>query len=140
MRTRVARACAALALAVSTIAVGAAVAPPPAEAAAYPCSVNQTLRYGQVNSCVRSLQIYLNGYINAKLAVDSSFGPATRAAVRNFQSRAKIQVDGIVGPQTRNAICARTGIPVNSGATRSQIVAAGEAVFQMCWGWGFSFN
>lgn len=128
-------------LATAFVSGGSALATAPeAAAATYPCSKNQTLRQGQKNSCVRALQVYLNGYSNARLTVDGIFGPATNTAVKNFQRKAKIGVDGIVGPQTRLAVCARTGIPINSGATFTQIKAAGTAVFDMCWGWGFYFD
>lgn len=123
------------------IAIGGMVAVSSPASAASACSPGQTLRYGQVNSCVRLLQIYLNGYVNADMPVDSSFGPKTRTAVMTFQSRMGIAVDGSVGPQTRDTICGPgIGIPVNSGATAAEIVAAGEAVFEMCRGWGYVYD
>lgn len=118
---------------------GVAVSSP--AAAAYPCSTNQTLREGNTNStCVKAMQTYLNGYINAKLALDGDFGPNTTAAVKKFQRKMNLSADGIVGPDTRKAVYGHTGIPVDSGATRAQIVAAGDIVIPMCRGWGFSFN
>jgi peptidoglycan hydrolase-like protein with peptidoglycan-binding domain len=131
---------AATALAVLALTAGAVVGAAPAQAAAYPCSVGQTLRSGQVNTCVKSLQTYLNGYINAGLVLDGSFGPKTKSAVIAFQQLAGIGADGVVGPQTRDAVYARTGIPVNSGASWAEIVAAGDAVFPMCRGWGYYFD
>lgn len=38
------------------------------------------------------------------LAVDGDLGPATIAAIKNFQSKAGIVVDGLVGPQTVAAL------------------------------------
>lgn len=131
---------AATALAVLTLTAGAIVGGASAQAASYPCTVNQTLRSGQVNSCVKALQTYLNGYINADLVLDGSFGPKTTAAVKRFQGEAGITKDGSVGPQTRQAVCARIGIPVNSGATWAEIEAAGEIVVPMCVGWGYVFD
>lgn len=124
-----------------TVIVGSLAVSPSAEAATYPCTKNQTLRVGQMNStCVKAMQTYLNGYVNAKLVLDGDFGSKTEQAVMNYQRRVKIGADGIVGPETRLAVFNHTGIPTNSGATQSQIIAAGEAAIQMCRGWGFAFD
>lgn len=86
------------------------------------------------------MQTYLNGYINAKLALDGDFGPKTTSAVKTFQRKMDLSADGIVGTNTRSAVCGHTGIPTNSGATHAQIVAAADVVIPMCEGWGFSFD
>lgn len=60
--------------------------------------------YGQKGdlriTSVQWLQKSLNTYQNAGLAVDGSYGEATKVAVRKFQKSAGIGVDGSAGPQT----------------------------------------
>lgn len=56
------------------------------------------------NSSIASLQAQLNSLINSNLKVDGQDGPATRTAVRNFQSIMGLSVDGIAGSQTWSAI------------------------------------
>lgn len=56
------------------------------------------LSYGAKNEAVRALQALLALRCAAGLAVDGSFGPATKKAVLAFQKRAGIEVDGNVGP------------------------------------------
>src|SRR5690625_1344697 len=74
------------------------------------------LRQGDRGQAVRTLQTKLNER-GASLAVDGSFGPATRTAVRSLQSAAGISVDGVVGPQTWNALNGSTTIGGGDGAT-----------------------
>lgn len=65
--------------------------------------VDDVLNLGDKGMAVSDLQTKLNklGY---KLAVDGSFGPATEAAVRDFQKKYGLEVDGIVGPITEAKI------------------------------------
>ncbi|MFG3128138.1 peptidoglycan-binding domain-containing protein [Streptomyces tendae] len=62
------------------------------------------LKYGSNNSGVSALQWSLNKCYGAGLAVDGSYGNATRAAVIDLQQRLNIGVDGEYGPQTRDAM------------------------------------
>src|SRR5699024_83889 len=73
------------------------------------------LRQGDRGQAVRTLQTKLNER-GASLAVDGSFGPATRTAVRSLQSAAGISVAGVVGPQTSNALTGATTIGGGAGA------------------------
>jgi len=57
-----------------------------------------TLRIGATGSAVVTLQRDLG------IAADGSFGPATLAAVKHFQSSHGLQADGIVGSQTWTAL------------------------------------
>lgn len=56
------------------------------------------------NSSISSLQAQLNSLINSNLRIDGQDGPATQAAIRNFQSIMGLPVDGIAGSQTWSAI------------------------------------
>jgi len=67
-------------------------------------SWNPMLQYGSSGKAVLELQRDLNrifpGYEATPLAEDGEFGPATKAAVQEFQRRVGIAADGIVGPVT----------------------------------------
>lgn len=76
----------------------------------------QTLRQGNANSCVASLQKMANVFCtqSTRLAVDGQFGPKTYSAIRSIQNAfannggyfevringSRIIVDGVAGPQT----------------------------------------
>ena len=57
------------------------------------------LQYGDTGSNVKTLQTKLNK-VGYKLSVDGSFGDATKAAVKSFQTKYKLEVDGIAGKNT----------------------------------------
>jgi len=57
------------------------------------------LQEGATGWPVKALQLVLRG-VNAQLAVDSDFGPVTKAAVVEFQTATGLTPDGIVGPIT----------------------------------------
>ena len=58
------------------------------------------LGVGYHGACVNELQSELNEIDNANLAVDGSFGPATRQALVSFQRQYGLQADGVSGQQT----------------------------------------
>ena len=59
------------------------------------------IKLGDNNYVVAGLQKMLNTVANAKLAVDGDFGPATKAAVQNFQKFFKLgRTDGVVDEGT----------------------------------------
>ena len=65
------------------------------------------LSRGSSGSAVLAVQTKLRKFYPAYAAglkLDGQFGPATEAAVREFQRRAGITVDGIVGPTTRSRL------------------------------------
>jgi Putative peptidoglycan binding domain/D-alanyl-D-alanine carboxypeptidase len=75
-------------------------ATPSGEVAAEP------LRRGSSGPAVAALQERLNRDHPdfSHLVVDGDFGPATEAAVREFQRRAGLAVDGVAGPRTLTAL------------------------------------
>ncbi|WP_370614332.1 D-Ala-D-Ala carboxypeptidase family metallohydrolase [Mumia qirimensis] len=63
---------------------------------------SRSLSQGATGADVRQLQIRVSGYpgYGAVLALDSSYGPATKAAVTRFQQAYGLTADGVAGPQT----------------------------------------
>jgi len=67
----------------------------------------RNLARGSVGDDVARLQAHLKAnypLYAKKLVVDGSFGPATQAAVKEFQRRSGLSPDGSVGPLTRAAL------------------------------------
>ena len=58
------------------------------------------LRFGARSGYVKTLQMLLNKYDNAKLSEDGYFGSGTKSAVVAYQKRRGLGADGIVGKQT----------------------------------------
>jgi hypothetical protein len=62
-----------------------------------------TIQLGSTGQPVRDIQAHLKRVYPAyarQLVVDGAYGPATRAAVTEFQRRSGLTADGIVGPHT----------------------------------------
>lgn len=70
-------------------------------------SSSSVLKRGSKGSDVKKLQTILKKnypLYAGTLKVDGSFGPATEAAVKEFQRRSRITVDGVVGPTTKKKL------------------------------------
>lgn len=65
-----------------------------------PGTDHPTLQVGSRGQAVVDLQTILRDKAGQNIAVDGSFGPATKQAVINLQAWSHITADGIVGPQT----------------------------------------
>ncbi|MQY13606.1 Zinc D-Ala-D-Ala carboxypeptidase [Streptomyces sp. RB5] len=67
---------------------------------------SRTLREGTSGADVTQLQIRVAGHVayGEVLALDGSFGPATKAAVTRFQAAYGLAADGIAGPNTYAAL------------------------------------
>ncbi|MFE0645102.1 D-Ala-D-Ala carboxypeptidase family metallohydrolase [Streptomyces sp. NPDC058877] len=69
---------------------------------------SRTLSQGASGADVKTLQIRVAGYpgYGGVLDIDGSYGPATAAAVKRFQSAYGLAADGIAGPATFSKIYA----------------------------------
>lgn len=72
----------------------------------------QFLRRGSSGEGVLELQKALNAR-GWRLEEDGKFGPATEAALREFQGRTGAKVDGVVGPETVGKLQGSQGAQVN---------------------------
>ncbi|NBM15370.1 D-Ala-D-Ala carboxypeptidase family metallohydrolase [Streptomyces sp. GC420] len=69
---------------------------------------SRNLSEGMSGADVTQLQIRVAGYpgYGGVLAIDGSYGPATKAAVTRFQQAYGLTADGLAGPQTFNKLYA----------------------------------
>ncbi|XEC32502.1 peptidoglycan-binding protein [Streptomyces fradiae] len=91
----------------SSVVLGVLATAGPAQAdACYTWS--RTLSQGASGADVTALQIRVAGYpgYGGVLAIDGSYGPATAAAVKRFQSAYGLAADGVAGPATFSKIYA----------------------------------
>jgi peptidoglycan hydrolase-like protein with peptidoglycan-binding domain len=87
------------------VGVASTAVPQQAEAAT-PCTrQNFSTRQNSNSVCTGHLQFLVNLGNGANLDVDNSFGPLTKAAIKNWQAKKKIKSDGIVGKQTWATLC-----------------------------------
>jgi len=75
-------------------------------------SMPRTLRSGSRGLSVETLQRKLNDRGFGPVDVDGAYGPATAAALRQFQLSAGLDDDGICGPITWSAILHEEPLPV----------------------------
>ena len=59
-------------------------------------------RKGDKNINVGYIQEFLNWYLECKLEIDNSFGPATQSQVLLFQKKEGLKTDGVFGPACIN--------------------------------------
>ncbi|ASN82815.1 peptidoglycan-binding domain-containing protein [Deinococcus ficus] len=80
----------------------------------------KTVRQGDSNNAVRALQDQLkNGYGYTSVTVDGAFGPATDAAVRDFQTSRGLGADGIVGLNTWHGLVTGASTAGSTSGTTS---------------------
>lgn len=82
-----------------------------------------TIGPGASGDAVRRAQRALRRTPNLSLAVDGVFGPATEAAVKEFQEGAGLTVDGIVGPDTWAALPSGGAMPILHEGSSGLVVA-----------------
>jgi len=92
--------------------------------------VDNVYAYGGYAQCIGYIQTMLNSWANdygiKPIAVDNSFGAATKARVKDFQYdmwNPKLTVDGVVGPMTWKALCGWT--TYGTAAAKKARISAG---------------
>ena len=87
-----------------------------------------TIGPGTRGEAVRRLQRALRRTPNLGLSVEGVFGPATEAAVKDFQASAGLAVDGIVGPATWSALPDGGPMPTLQEGSSGEVVRRLQAV------------
>jgi peptidoglycan hydrolase-like protein with peptidoglycan-binding domain len=87
--------------------------------------MNILLKTGSSGANVQRVQGLLNflGAAQPLLVVDGLFGPMTRAAVVQFQTRSGLVADGIVGPLTSRALIGSLLVALAENRTRAARLA-----------------
>jgi peptidoglycan hydrolase-like protein with peptidoglycan-binding domain len=83
-----------------------------------------TVQEGDTGEAVRRAQRAVRRTPNLGITVDGIFGPATRAAIVDFQSGAGLTPDGIVGPLTWAALPDGGPMPVLSEGSTGAVVSS----------------
>ena len=92
-----------------------------------------TIAPGATGEVVRRLQRALRRTPNLGLRIDGIFGPATEAAVTEFQKEDSLAVDGIVGPQTWAALPDGGPMPTLQQGSTGVVVEHLQSIVRQGW-------
>jgi peptidoglycan hydrolase-like protein with peptidoglycan-binding domain len=87
-----------------------------------------TVQQGDTGDAVKRVQRALRRTPNPSIAVDGIFGPATHAAVVEFQQGAGLTPDGIVGPLTWAALPDGGPMPVLQEGSSGAVVSSLQTI------------
>ncbi|GAA4152573.1 peptidoglycan-binding domain-containing protein [Leifsonia shinshuensis] len=87
-----------------------------------------TVQEGDTGDAVKRAQRAVRRTPNLGIVVDGIFGPATKAAIVDFQSGAGVVPDGIVGPLTWAALPDGGPMPVLSEGSTGAVVSSLQTV------------
>lgn len=87
-----------------------------------------TVRQGDTGNAVRRLQRALRRTPDPSIIVDGIFGPATHAAVVEFQQGVGLVADGIVGPLTWAALPDGGPMPVLQNGSTGPVVSSLQTI------------
>lgn len=90
-------------------------------------TVNMNLKKGDSGDEVKQLQKLLNELNDAGLDIDGKYGPLTKQAVKDFQTKYKIKVDGIVGPETSGKLTEVANKKLSKSSSKTTITSGADA-------------